>query len=136
MADSDSTVFTIELYSFGFKYGEEKGQLVFDARFLPNPYYISSLKPLSGKDRACADYVMSFPSAQKTLQLLKELIQAQAEGFQEHGHTHIKVCVGCTGGRHRSVTLIEALGDAITKETEKTGFCSTIVHRDIDRYHV
>ena len=130
MAGSDSPVFTVELCSFGFKYGEESGDLVFNARFLPNPFYIDSLRPLTGKDKACADYVFSFPVAKKTLRLLKELVLAQAEGFLEQGQTSLKVLVGCTGGQHRSVALIEAL----SKEIEAAGVPVSVKHRDAHRY--
>ena len=130
MAGSDNPAFTVELCSFGFKYGEESGDLVFNARFLPNPYYVDVLRPLTGKDKACADYVFSFPAAQKTLLLLKELILAQAEGFLEQERTSLKVCVGCTGGQHRSVALIEALA----KEIEARGLSVSISHRDARHY--
>ena len=117
---------TVELESFGFKYGNKYGDMVFDARFIPNPYYVDSLRPLTGKDKACSDYVFSFPVSQKTMTLLKELICTQAEGFQEHGRKSIKVCVGCTGGQHRSVALVEALA----KEIEAAGFSVSVKHRD------
>ena len=117
---------TVELQSFGFKYGAESGELVFDARFIPNPYYVESLKPLTGKDKPCADYIFGFPAAQKTLQLLKELILTQIEGFQEKGRTKLKVSVGCTGGQHRSVALVEALA----KEMTNAGVPVSVRHRD------
>ena len=120
------TPLTVELESFGIKYGYENGDMVFDARFIPNPYYIDSLRPLTGKDKACADFVFSFSAAQKTLMLLKELICTQAEGFREHGRKSVKICVGCTGGQHRSVALIEALA----KEIEAAGFPVSVKHRD------
>jgi len=119
---------TVEFKSFGFKYGDEGGDLVFDARFIPNPYYVDSLRPLTGKDPCCADYVFSFPITQKTFALLKELVLIMAEGFQEHGRTSLKVCVGCTGGQHRSVALIEALA----KETAAMGYSVSITHREMD----
>jgi UPF0042 nucleotide-binding protein len=119
---------TVELASFGFKYGEEQGDLVFNVRYLPNPYYVDSLKPLTGKDKACADYVLGFPAAQKTLQLLLEIILVQAEGFEEQGgKASLKVCVGCTGGQHRSVALVEALA----KEIAAAGYAVSVKHRDL-----
>jgi UPF0042 nucleotide-binding protein len=120
---------TVELGSFGFKYGEESGHLVFDARFLPNPFYVDSLRPMTGKDKDCADYVFSFPAAHKTLHLLKELILTQAQGFMEQDKTRLDVWVGCTGGQHRSVAIIEAL----SKEIEAAGFPVSVRHRDIER---
>ena len=130
MSDSINTAFTVELGSFGFKYGEESGELVFDARFLPNPYYIELLKPLSGMDKACADYIFSFPAAQKTLVLLRELALTQIEGFREQKRTCLKMRVGCTGGRHRSVALIEALAN----DLKAAGYTVSIIHRDAARY--
>jgi len=124
----DTSLLTVELKSFGFKYGDESGDLVFDSRFIPNPYYVDSLKSLTGKDPACADYIFGFPITQKTLALLKELILVMAGGFQEHGRTSLKICVGCTGGQHRSVALIEALA----KEIAAMGYPVSITHREID----
>ena len=129
MPDTDNNAFTVDIGSFGIKYGDERGELIFDARFLPNPYYVDSLKALTGKDKACADYVFNFPAAQKTLRALTELVLVQAEGFQEQGRTSLKVKVGCTGGQHRSVALIEALA----KEIESAGFLVSVIHRDIKR---
>ena len=129
MPGSDNSVLTVELASFGFKYGEESGDLVFNARFLPNPFYVDSLRPLTGKDKVCADYVFSFPAAQKTLQLLKEIILTQAEGFREQGRrSTMKVRVGCTGGQHRSVALIEALA----QEIRAAGFPVSVRHRELE----
>ena len=119
---------TVEFESFGFKYREENGNLVFDARFLPNPYYVDSLKPLTGRDKACADYVFSFPAAKRTLRLLKELVLTQAGGFREQGRSKLKVCVGCTGGQHRSVALVEALA----KAAEEAGFPVSVRHRELN----
>ena len=130
--DNQSPFFTVELISFGFKYGVEIGDLVLDARFIPNPYYVDTLRPLTGKDSDCADYVFSFPVAKKTLAYLKELVLTMAEGFHQKGKTSLKICVGCTGGQHRSVALIEALA----KETASLGYPVSIRHREmkIGRY--
>lgn len=127
MNNDDQAIMTVELKSFGFKHGEEQGNLVFDVRFLPNPYYIDSLKPLTGKDKACADYIFSFPVTHEILVLLKDLVLTQAEGFREYGGTKMKVCVGCTGGQHRSVAIVEALA----REIEKAGLIVVVSHREI-----
>ena len=126
--ENTQAILTVEFESFGFKYREEKGNLVFDARFLPNPYYVDSLRHMTGRDKACADYVFSFPAAKKTLRLLEELVLTQARGFRERGRTKLKVCVGCTGGQHRSVALVEVLA----KETEAAGFAVSIRHRELN----
>ncbi|GHV95322.1 hypothetical protein AGMMS50293_16420 [Spirochaetia bacterium] len=118
----------VEFVSFGFKYGEEFGDLVFNARFLPNPYYIDSLKLLTGRDTACADYVFSFQAARETLQSLKELVLIMAVAFQEQGREALKICIGCTGGQHRSVALIEKLA----KETAILGYPVLVRHREME----
>ena len=121
---------TIELHSFGYKYGGESGDLVFDARFLPNPYYIDSLRPLSGKDAPCADYVLGSPSGRETFRLLKEIVLVMARGFSEKEGERpvLKACIGCTGGKHRSVALVEALANAF----RETGFPVNIRHREME----
>jgi UPF0042 nucleotide-binding protein len=119
---------SLQLVSFGFKYGEEAGDLVFNARFLPNPFYVDSLRPLTGKDKACSDYVFSFPIARETLRLLKELALAMAESFQEQGRGVLRICIGCTGGQHRSVALIEALA----QDLAAAGFTVSVRHREME----
>ncbi len=121
---------TIELHSFGYKYGGESGDFVFDARFLPNPYYLDSLRPLSGKDAPCADYVLSSPSGQETFRLLKKLVLVMVRGFSEKEEERpvLKVCIGCTGGKHRSVALVEALANAF----REAGFPVNIRHREME----
>ncbi|MDR2478569.1 MAG: hypothetical protein LBD48_04565 [Treponema sp.] len=117
----------ITLVSFGFKYGEESGDLVFNARFLPNPFYIDSLRPLTGTDTACSDYVFSFPVARETLRLLKEISLVMINTFQEQ-RIPLKICIGCTGGQHRSVALIEALA----QELAAAGFTVSVRHREME----
>jgi UPF0042 nucleotide-binding protein len=118
----------VEFKSFGFKYSDESGDLVFDARFIPNPYYVDSLRPLTGRDPPCADYVFSFPITQRVFALLKELVLTMAQGFQEQGRTSLKIRVGCTGGQHRSVALVEALA----KETAAMGYPVSVTHREME----
>ncbi len=121
---------TIEFVSFGFRFGVESGDLVFNARFLPNPYYVDNLRPMSGKDAPCAEYVLGSPSGQKTFRLLKEIVLVMAYGFSEKEEDHpvFKVCIGCTGGKHRSVALVEALA----KTAWETGFSVQIRHREME----
>ena len=119
---------TIELRSFGFQYGSEIGALVFDARFIPNPYYVDSLRPLDGRDKACEDYVFSFPITQKIFHQLKDIILTMAEGSREKDSQGLKICIGCTGGKHRSVALIEALA----REIKAIGYQVSISHREME----
>ena len=117
----------ITLVSFGFKYGGESGDLVFNARFLPNPFYIDSLRPLTGKDKKCSDYVFSFPVARETLRRLQEIALVMIRAFQEQRYP-LKICIGCTGGQHRSVALIEALA----QEIAAAGFTVSVRHRELE----
>ncbi len=121
---------TIEFVSFGYRFGIENGDLVFNARFLPNPYYVDSLRPMSGKDVPCADYVLKSPLGQETFCLIKDLVLVMARGFSEWEGSPpvIKVCIGCTGGKHRSVALVEALANAF----REAGFPVNIRHREME----
>ena len=121
-------VFSVEVISFGYKYGVEAGDLVFDARFIPNPYYVDSLKPLNGKDKACADYVFGYPITRAIFQSLNKLAISMAEGYVEKGWEYLKICIGCTGGQHRSVALVEGLARVISN----AGFTVKIRHREMD----
>ena len=119
---------TIELVSFGYKYGEENGDLKFDLRFIDNPYYIDELRPLSGLDKACSDYVFSFPVAQEVYIQLKELILTMTGAFLVKGRAVLKICIGCTGGQHRSVSFVEALA----KDARAAGYTVTVRHREME----
>jgi UPF0042 nucleotide-binding protein len=118
---------TVEIMSFGFQYGGESGDLVLDVRFLPNPYYVNSLRPLTGQDKPCADYVFGFEDAQRTLALLEELTETMIRSYREQGRKILKVRIGCTGGQHRSVALAEALG----KKLESSGCPVKVLHREM-----
>lgn len=117
----------VDIASFGFKYGALSGDLVLDARFLPNPYYVAELRPLSGKDPACSDYVLSHPGAQGILEGLGALIRAMEPSYQRQGRYRLRVRIGCTGGHHRSVALAEALGAVLSGE----GYTVSVRHRDL-----
>jgi UPF0042 nucleotide-binding protein len=103
----------VEIMSFGFQYGGETGDLVLDIRFLPNPYYVNSLRALTGKDESCAAYVLGFEDAQKTLGHLEKLTETMLRAFREQGRKILTIRIGCTGGQHRSVALAEALAKKI-----------------------
>ncbi|MBR6158445.1 MAG: RNase adapter RapZ, partial [Lachnospiraceae bacterium] len=96
----------VRVVSFGFKYGiPMDADLVFDLRFLPNPYYIEELKRQTGNDAPVHDYVMSFPEAGEFLQKLTDLLQFLIPNYIKEGKHQLVIAVGCTGGKHRSVTL-------------------------------
>ncbi len=121
----------ITVMSFGFKYGiPADADLVFDVRFLPNPFYIDALKPLTGEDKEVQDYVMQFDDAHIFLNKLKDLIEFLLPKYTSEGKNQLVIAVGCTGGKHRSVTLANALYDALSGMTE---YGVRKEHRDIGK---
>lgn len=121
----------ITVLSFGFKYGiPQDADLVFDVRFLPNPYYIEELRPMSGNDREVRDYVMDNEKAGIFLDKLTDLIEFLIPNYIAEGKTQLVIGIGCTGGKHRSVTLANELFSRL-EEAESYGI--RIEHRDIGK---
>ena len=121
----------ISVMSFGFKYGiPVDADLVFDVRFLPNPYYIDQLRPKTGNDPEVRDYVMSSKTAVTFLEKLTDMVEFLIPNYIQEGKTQLVIAVGCTGGKHRSVTLTNALYQALSKH-ENYGI--RIEHRDIGK---
>lgn len=121
----------ITILSFGFKYGiPNDADLVFDVRFLPNPYYIEELRPLSGNDKAVRDYVMKNEQADIFLDKLTDMVKFLIPNYIAEGKTQLVIAIGCTGGKHRSVTLANELYYTL-KKLEKYGI--RIEHRDIGK---
>lgn len=119
----------VTLVSFGFKYGIPADcDLVFDARFLPNPYYIEQLRPMTGNDAVVRDYVMNFDVSQVFLHKLADMIDFLIPNYIAEGKTQLVIGIGCTGGRHRSVTIANALYDHLQKESSGIGL--KVEHRD------
>ena len=109
----------ITVLSFGFKYGiPADSDLVFDVRFLPNPYYIDELRPLSGNDAPVSEYVMGFEASQVFLDKLEDMIEFLIPNYILEGKNQLVVSIGCTGGKHRSVTLANALYQRLQKSEE------------------
>ncbi|KAF1302892.1 RNase adapter RapZ [Candidatus Enterococcus willemsii] len=126
---SKDTGFRIEMVSFGFKYGLPiDADIVMDVRFLPNPHYISHLRPLTGKDLPVYEYVMSFPETETFYQQFLSLLQAIMPGYVKEGKSSLTVAIGCTGGQHRSVALTERIGEALSED-----YKVNITHRDKDK---
>ena len=116
----------VTVLSFGFKYGiPADADLVFDVRFLPNPYYIEELKKLTGNDKPIQDYVMGFDAAHKIMDLFDFLLPE----YVQEGKNSLVIAIGCTGGKHRSVTLANAIADRL----KKTEYGCKVEHRDIDK---
>ena len=121
----------ITVLSFGFKYGiPSDADLVFYVRFLPNPYYVDELRPMSGNDPEVRDYVMSNEKAGEFLDKLTDLLEFLIPNYIIEGKTQLVIGIGCTGGKHRSVTLANALFARIS-QAESYGI--RIEHRDIGK---
>lgn len=120
----------INICSFGFKHGiPADADLVFDVRFLPNPFYVDELKYLTGNDRGVQEYVMGFPEAGIFLNKLTDLLQFLIPNYIREGKYQLVVGIGCTGGKHRSVTLANELYRRLKGGRE--GYGVTLSHRDI-----
>lgn len=121
----------VTILSFGFKYGiPNDSDLVFDVRFLPNPYYIDELKSLTGNDKPVSDYVMGFDVAGEFLTKLVDMVKFLIPNYILEGKNQLVISIGCTGGKHRSVTLANALYQAL-QQSEEYGI--KIEHRDIEK---
>lgn len=120
----------VTVLSFGFKYGiPSDADLVFDVRFLPNPYYVSELKQMTGNDKAIQDYVMGFKAARDFLAKVEDLIKFLLPNYVQEGKNSLVIAIGCTGGKHRSVTLANAVADSL----KRTEYGCKVEHRDIDK---
>lgn len=121
----------LTVVSFGFKYGiPNDADMVFDVRFLPNPYYIEELRPRTGNEKEVQNYVMSNGKADIFLQKLKDMVEFLIPNYITEGKHQLVIGIGCTGGKHRSVTLANALYDYFK---EKNQYGVRIEHRDIEK---
>ncbi len=121
---------TLTFMSFGFKYGLPlEADMVLDVRCLPNPFYIPELKPLTGNDQAVRDYVLSSPDTQGLLQYALKLLDFTVPLYRKEGKSELVVGIGCTGGKHRSVTI--AL--QFEEHFRELGYRCAISHRDINK---
>lgn len=121
---------SVSVTSFGFKYGIPlEADLVFDVRFLPNPFYVEDLRPQTGLDQGVADYVFASPTAQELMEHLRGLMDFLLPHFVEEGKSALVIAVGCTGGRHRSVAVTHALCEYI----QGLGYAAGETHRDMTR---
>ena len=128
-AEYNSLIVTV--MSFGFKHGiPADSDLVLDVRFLPNPFYIDDLKHKTGNDREVQEYVMSFPEAEMFMTKLTDLLQFLLPNYVKEGKYRLVIAIGCTGGKHRSVTLANELYGRM-KDRGKYGM--KLYHRDINQ---
>lgn len=120
----------IQCLSFGFKYGNvDEADLVLDVRFLPNPYYIEELRNLTGLDKPIQDFVLEKPHAHGFLERLYSLLDYCVPLYRDEGKSQLVIAIGCTGGKHRSVTLTEQL----YKHLCDAGYQASVNHRDITK---
>lgn len=120
----------ITVMAFGFKYGLPKeADLVFDVRCLPNPFYIDELKHRTGNDKAVQDYVMNSADSVEFMNKIHDMIDFLIPLYISEGKLSLTIAIGCTGGRHRSVTLANKLEEHLRQE----GYSSHIIYRDINR---
>jgi len=120
----------VNIVAFGFKYGiPMDSDLLFDVRYLPNPFYIETLRPLSGLDQPVRDFVFSHGQATEFMEHLERMISFLLPLYMEEGKPSLTISIGCTGGRHRSVALTAALAEFITAE----GYEVETIHRDLEK---
>ena len=130
-SETEQGSMAVQVGSFGFKYGlPMEADLVFDVRFMPNPFYIEELRPRTGLERAVAGYVFSFQQTKEYLVKLQDLLAFSLPLYAEEGKTALVIAVGCTGGRHRSVAVTHALAEFLRSHC---GCPVAETHRDIAR---
>lgn len=121
----------ITVLSFGFKYGiPADSDLVFDVRFLPNPYYLQELRPKTGNDKEIQEYVLQFREAHEFLDKIEDMLDFLIPNYIAEGKNQLVISIGCTGGKHRSVTLANEIYKRLA---QKKGYGLKIEHRDIGK---
>jgi len=130
VAPGQRTGLTISLVSFGFKHGVPfDADLVFDVRFLPNPHFVEGLRPLDGRDARVREFILAHAESRELLRRLEDFLGFVLPAYQREGKAYLTVAIGCTGGRHRSVALVEELKGFL----QRLGLAASVVHRDMDR---
>ncbi|MFQ5722905.1 MAG: RNase adapter RapZ [Terriglobia bacterium] len=120
----------VSLVSFGYRYGiPPDADLVFDVRFLPNPNFVPTYKPLTGKDRRVGRYVLSFPQTREFIQRITRLLAYLIPHYEQEGKSYLTIAFGCTGGRHRSVAMAQALRQRLGAAGHRT----RVSHRDLHK---
>ena len=121
--------FSVNIESFGFKYGIPiDADLVFDVRFLPNPFYVESMRPLTGLDKEVSSYVLKFNETTEFMLKLIDLVSFMLPQYKREGKRQLIIAIGCTGGQHRSVTLAEYLANYF-----KDQYDTNVSHRDVEK---
>jgi len=126
----DKRPMLVSVVSFGYRFGvPTDADLVFDVRFLPNPHFVPRLRRFTGKDPKVRRYIRSFPQTAEFLKRIEGLLIYLIPHYIQEGKSYLTIAIGCTGGKHRSVML----GEAIKKALEKHSYSAKVVHRDIDK---
>ncbi|MFN2453077.1 MAG: RNase adapter RapZ [Pyrinomonadaceae bacterium] len=126
--DNQGTPMRVQVLSFGHKYGSPRDvELLFDVRHLPNPYFVPELHDLSGHDRRVVEFLKSKPEVSETIRRFSELLDYLLPLYKREGKSYVTVGIGCTGGRHRSVMIANALAARL----RRTGFDAQAMHRDV-----
>ena len=121
---------SVNLLSFGYKFGVPyEADLVFDCRFLPNPFFVDSLKAQDGRTAGVRQFVVEHPEGQEFMARLRDFLGYLLPRYQKEGKAYLTVAIGCTGGRHRSVALVEELREFVTAQSIPVN----LTHRDVDR---
>jgi RNase adapter protein RapZ len=128
--NADGTPMRVQVLSFGHKYGSPpEMELLFDVRHLPNPYFVAGLRELSGHDRRVVEYLKSQPEVAETLRRFSDLLDYLLPLYKREGKSYVTVGIGCTGGRHRSVMVANALA----RRLRRAGFQAQAIHRDVKK---
>lgn len=128
LSNHDGNTFAISIKSFGYKHGIPlDADIVFDMRFIPNPYYLTSMKKLTGNSKKVRDYVMKFPESIEFLETVEQMINKLIPLYMREGKSHLVLAFGCTGGQHRSVTMANVFSDLFIEQ----GKSVITVHRDL-----
>ncbi len=131
MRDQDYKSLIVTILSFGFKYGiPSDADIVMDVRFLPNPYYVEGLRYKTGNDEEIQNYVMQFEEANQFIDKLEDMVNFLIPNYISEGKNHLVIAIGCTGGKHRSVTLANELHSRLRGNSE---YGLKIEHCDIDK---
>lgn len=133
VAGKPHAALTVQVVSFGFKYGlPAHADVVMDVRFLKNPYFVESLRPLSGETQKIRDFVLNNDQTCLFLQKYFDLLDSLIPQYDKEGKAYLTIAIGCTGGRHRSVVIAKELADHLAA----LGFEADLTHRDVDKSHL
>jgi UPF0042 nucleotide-binding protein len=129
-SENASAVMELNVISFGFKYGVPlDADLMLDVRFLPNPYFVPELRGLTGNDAPVLEYLQKTTEAPETIQRFTDLLDYLMPLYQREGKSYVTVAIGCTGGKHRSVAIANAIGQHLSQ----SGFHARVLHRDVKK---